>query len=223
MKLKKIASLMLAGVMAVSMLAGCNSAPDNGNGGAVPPADNGTSTGLSAEVLELADISARKDIKAADNAKLNSAVNEMVKTSASAYANDIAKANALTKLAYTTADLKAMHGVAQKIMAGAEYAQTVTDNWEAITADGTNESATLYDFYYVRKGLGENVINNLLADELDNIASKIGNPNPGDGDTYEYTVSIAKADWQVGKDADATKDGVVIGIAVTLDYTKAEF
>ena len=42
MKLKKIASLMLAGVMAVSMLAGCNSAPvddntDDNNGNVVTP------------------------------------------------------------------------------------------------------------------------------------------------------------------------------------------
>ena len=42
MKLKKIASLMLAGVMAVSMLAGCNSAPiddntDDDNGNVVTP------------------------------------------------------------------------------------------------------------------------------------------------------------------------------------------
>ena len=33
MKLKKIASLMLAGVMAVSMLAGCNNGPVNDNTG----------------------------------------------------------------------------------------------------------------------------------------------------------------------------------------------
>ena len=33
MKLKKIASLMLAGIMAVSMLAGCKTASNNGNGG----------------------------------------------------------------------------------------------------------------------------------------------------------------------------------------------
>ena len=31
MKLKKIASLMLAGVMAVSMLAGCHTASNDGN------------------------------------------------------------------------------------------------------------------------------------------------------------------------------------------------
>ena len=33
MKLKKIASLMLAGVMAVSMLAGCNTTSNGGNNG----------------------------------------------------------------------------------------------------------------------------------------------------------------------------------------------
>ena len=38
MKLKKIASLMLAGVMAASMLAGCSNT--SGNGGQLPPDDD---------------------------------------------------------------------------------------------------------------------------------------------------------------------------------------
>ena len=46
MKLKKIASLMLAGIMAVSMLAGCKTA-DNGNGGA-SSSEPTTTTGYSA-------------------------------------------------------------------------------------------------------------------------------------------------------------------------------
>ena len=60
MKLKKIASLMLAGIMAVSMLAGCNGEPapdpdDNGNGGV-------TVTGYSAVLgEELKDHKAIKD------------------------------------------------------------------------------------------------------------------------------------------------------------------
>ena len=45
--------------------------------------------------------------------------------------------------------------------------------------------------------------------------------------TYEPTSqihpSISMADWQVGKDADISKDGVVVGIAVTLHYDAAEF
>ena len=43
MKLKKIASLALAGVMAVSMLTACNGNGDDGNGG-VPPVDNTVTT-----------------------------------------------------------------------------------------------------------------------------------------------------------------------------------
>ena len=44
MKLKKIASLMLAGVMAVSMLAGCK---NNGNGQPLPPDDDENTTNYS--------------------------------------------------------------------------------------------------------------------------------------------------------------------------------
>ena len=47
MKLKKIASLMLAGVMAASMLAGCKTANDGGNGGNVDGEGEGDNTGVS--------------------------------------------------------------------------------------------------------------------------------------------------------------------------------
>ena len=62
MKLKKIASLMLAGIMAVSMLAGCNGEPapdpdDNGNGGV-------TVTGYSAVLGE--ELKDHKAIKGKD-------------------------------------------------------------------------------------------------------------------------------------------------------------
>ena len=48
MKLKKIASLMLAGIMAVSMLAGCKDGAGN-NGGQLPPEDDDNATGYSVE------------------------------------------------------------------------------------------------------------------------------------------------------------------------------
>ena len=47
MKLKKIASLMLAGVMAVSMLAGCNTASNGGNNGGEGEGEGTTTTGYS--------------------------------------------------------------------------------------------------------------------------------------------------------------------------------
>ena len=52
MKLKKIASLMLAGVMAVSMLAGCNTASNGGNNGGEGEGEGTTTSGYSAVMAE---------------------------------------------------------------------------------------------------------------------------------------------------------------------------
>ena len=52
MKLKKIASLMLAGVMAASMLAGCNTASNGGNNGGEGEGEGTTTSGYSAVMAE---------------------------------------------------------------------------------------------------------------------------------------------------------------------------
>ena len=52
MKLKKIASLMLAGVMAVSMLAGCNTASNGGNNDGEGEGEGTTTSGYSAVMAE---------------------------------------------------------------------------------------------------------------------------------------------------------------------------
>ena len=218
MKLKKIASLMLAGVMAVSMLAGCSGKTDDDNGGQ-PPVDNGTVTGLSAEVLNLSALGDWKYVKAEDNAKLNDAVKAMAETSAAEYESDIAAATSgLVDLGNDNKQLKQMWNQAEKFMAGA-----TNENWKDLQAKADAEDGTRYDFYYVSGRLTDDMINNMIADKLDYIAAYIGAPVAVEGDTYEYTVSVAKADWLVGKDADTSKDGVIIGIAIALDYTSAEF
>ena len=65
MKLKKIASLMLAGVMAVSMLAGCNSASNGGNSGEGEGEGEGTTaSGYSAMLGEKAnELLTKNDLK----------------------------------------------------------------------------------------------------------------------------------------------------------------
>ena len=62
MKLKKIASLMLAGVMAVSMLAGCNTASNGGNPGEGEGEGDGTTTTGYSAMLGEAVSSAVKDL-----------------------------------------------------------------------------------------------------------------------------------------------------------------
>ena len=55
MKLKKIASLALAGVMALTMLAGCATTNDKGDdtNGVKPPVDDVTPTSYSQTILDL--------------------------------------------------------------------------------------------------------------------------------------------------------------------------
>ena len=78
MKLKKIASLMLAGVMAVSMLAGCNTMsetpvdPDDDQGTTTPV--TGYSVKLGNEIAEISTI-AGKAVDWSDSADLQSALN----------------------------------------------------------------------------------------------------------------------------------------------------
>ena len=82
MKLKKIASLMLAGVMAVSMLAGCNTASNDGNPG--EGEGEGTTTACYSAMLGEAVSDAVKDLdyvtfqdNAEDAAALRKALNNI--------------------------------------------------------------------------------------------------------------------------------------------------
>ena len=73
MKLKKIASLALAGIMAVSMLAGCKDG-GNGNSGSSSSENTNTVTGYSASVQAKLSNTAQKKVALSDSADLNSAL-----------------------------------------------------------------------------------------------------------------------------------------------------
>ena len=93
MKLKKIASLMLAGIMAVSMLAGCNGEPtpdpdDNGNGGVTV---TGHSVDMGKALKDLACIKDKDYITFADNTADQAALQKAVDTVDAAALADYAK------------------------------------------------------------------------------------------------------------------------------------
>ena len=78
MKLKKFAAMMLAGVMAVSMLAGCEGkAADNDSDG---DKGNGTTqtTGVSAVVYENLSQASKNIVKLSDDASLNASLQKVV-------------------------------------------------------------------------------------------------------------------------------------------------
>ena len=76
MKLKKIVSLALAGIMAVSMLTACGEGDSNST--VTPPVDNTTSTGLSAQLSAQASALTNSKVTFADSTALNNALKHAV-------------------------------------------------------------------------------------------------------------------------------------------------
>ena len=75
MKLKKIASLMLAGIMAVSMLTACDTTSDgNDTGNGEPPVIDTTPTGYSATILSGTNLHTKDLMTAEDSDMLSNAV-----------------------------------------------------------------------------------------------------------------------------------------------------
>ena len=120
MKLKKIASLMLAGIMAVSMLAGCDGEPtpdpdDNGNGGVTV---TGHSVDMGKALKDLACIKDKDYITFADNADDQAALQKAVDTVDAAALADYAKVREVKSISNEAAGAD-FHGTTSERMAKA--------------------------------------------------------------------------------------------------------
>ena len=77
MKLKKIASLALAGIMAVSMLAGCKDG-GNGNGGSSSSEPTNPATGISTIFYNELSKAAQNSLEMSDSSELNNALTKII-------------------------------------------------------------------------------------------------------------------------------------------------
>ena len=224
MKLKKIASLALAGIMAVSMLTACGEGGNGNNGGENPPADQGTSAGLSAEILNMSAYRTVKNVNGVDSVSLNNAVKAAAAIMGKG--NDASDFTDLAQLQDSFGDYgKTMLNAAKSKMGTAEYlGDIINEKWAYVKNEADNDDHTVYNVYVVAQNLGDEAIKNLIAKKLEAIYPEIGvDTDVKLADSYSYDVSVAMADWQVGKDANVEKDGVIVGIAVTLHYDAAAF
>ena len=222
MKLKKIASLMLAGVMAVSMLTACNSGDngDNGNngsnGGEPTPSASYTST-----VLAETNDSTKAVLSASSNTKLDRAV-------AAAAANyTINSANNHKTLQLIPDDWNQVD-IAESIMEGAKPYQDAVDvaAWNFTPNDNNKDilAGTWWTMGYVSRAMTDEYITEQVADFLDELAEEmVDGDKVVKGATWDYTVSVAKADSLAGNDADRSKDAVVVGLAITVTKTDVKY
>ena len=219
MKLKKIASLMLAGVMAVSMLTACNNGSNgnsgnNGNNGGEPtPSASYTST-----VLAETNDSTKAVLSASSNTKLDRAV-------AAAAANYTISGADAQKTLKIIPDNWNQVDIAENIMEGAKSYQgaNAVSGWN-FDPNSAEPEGTWWTMAYVSRAMTDEYITEQVADALDHWADQMV-----DGDevvkdaTWDYTVSVAKADSLAGDKADRSKDAVVVGLAITVTKTDVKY
>ena len=215
MKLKKIASLMLAGIMAVSMLAGCKSGtpdPDN-NGGA----SSNTTSSFTESVLSKTNAKTKALLKAGDNAKIDAAVEYAAinDTSGTTWREYV------TKIGWGMTNWKS-YKLMEPMMDNAEFydANAKDVDW---TADGSWTEKKLPVTYWtvgcVSSTLSDDAIANLVADLLDSEEYEVSNSDY----TYSYEVRVAKSVCKNTKLSDADDDYVIIGVAITCNREAVKY
>ena len=192
MKLKKIASLALAGVMAISMLAGCS---NNSTETPVEPVEPGTN-GISAEVGALIE-----DVPAYVTFKDSSDLDSDLK-----YAVEFA---GVWDVLPTYVHVDTLQGVAADVYN--RLTEAVDTNWANYTTIGDEatllaaETANTYeiddavavDMRAVSSAIGENAVKQQIAEMIDDVVVayeySTRNTAGGNGGNYnhEYTVSIS--------------------------------
>ena len=217
MKLKKIASLALAGIMAVSMLTACGEGTGNGNSGSSSSQPTAP-TGYTASVL--AETNLAKDfVTGTDDSKLNAMVNAVAEM----------KVNYRVPTGYSLNLLNdpVAWNTAARMMTGAMNKPGVNglEGLSGLNAPTESNDGVYYALYYIENKYADNLVDSLVADKLDSIAKSVINSNNTNVNDTDYTVSVAKADMKISEAASGTtKDGfVLVGIAVTTDYTAPQY
>ena len=228
MKLKKIASLMLAGVMAVSMLAGCSTTsnePEQPNKPEEP-----TATGYSVELAANLSDEAKKDYityedNADDIAALEDALGNLSSTS---LADKAILPKTVTPIIdiFTTADMNLV------INDFANSAKIDNENLSKKDADknllwffnyGFNSDDAKYGLLYVIDGTVDvNKALKQVADKIENSLERLPNVNADyvARVTYDYTVSASVVNKALEPFAGYTLSANFIAVTITRTATQ---
>ena len=222
MKLKKIVSLALAGIMAVSMLTACGEGDSNST--VTPPVDNTTPTGLSAQLgAEASDLTNSK-VTFADSTALNNALKHAVGNIGDnsinrTFTNGITGVTYLGNRQQGWLAVNAAVGVLEDDM-DVDVAMVATGNDPVrATVDGLNPTTTQYDdnnyntvmLFAVDSGVEMTSIieqlSNLIDGEMDDLVTSFNMSGVNNNDqhevSYHYTCSVASTS-KTFVDADTT-------------------
>lgn len=216
MKLKRMMSLLLAGVLAVGVLAGCGNAPAPDGGTGDGSSSGSQATSLTQTVLDKTNVVTRTMFSISSNDKLDRAIAWAAKNHVQDPKNN-GESLAIVKSGWKYRQLAAtvMTGDDVKYVDNGHLDQLANQINQDVAK--TEEDVTVYTMYTVSRVMDDEWIAGEVAKMLDHWASKLNQDT--DAATYDYTVRVAMADSLAGKEADRTQDTVVIGVAVTCDYT----
>ena len=214
MKLKKIASLMLAGVMAVSMLAGCSgNGSNNNNNNNDDPVVN---TGLTGSVIAALDKDSTDNATFSASTSLESDLEMAVKNVGS----DISKVDA-SNIATTQTGIKTV-----LIKIDDDYAKTLpgVNTVSPVESDDKETQSQTYVVVMPTVGANENYVAKELAKVIDNepdwatLADYSGDYKAGTKDEYWYNFDYT-VDMAVVETADAVTGQTVYVAAYTVTRT----
>ena len=225
MKLKKIVSLALAGIMAVSMLTACGEGDSNST--VTPPVDNTTPTGLSAQLgAEASDLTNSK-VTFADSTALNNALKHAVgnigdRTISQAFRQGINDVTYLGDMQVWGAVSAAVGVLEDDMDVDVDMAAAVgTFDGVRVTVDNLNPTIVQYDdnnyntvmLFAVDSGVVmTNIIeqlSDLIDDDMDDLVTSfnvtgINDPAGNQHEvSYHYTCSVASTS-KTFVDADTT-------------------
>ena len=242
MKLNKLASLALAGLMAVSMLAGCkDNTAGGGQGGEVEvtPSSNYTQTVMDKTNDVTKAIFTGVADKKLDNVVKHTAANCVIKGSNTSITVDLdtkkpsvnidlnSSKLGLTLLDGTGSDGKQYSAVvneADAMMGDAEYMAYCNDDkhkneYQDLIPDKAG-TKTVYTLLRISRYFSDDKISTEVAQYLDEVAALVSNDlaDSKNMDDYSYTVSVAEADSVVYNDANRVWDSVLIGVVWQVEY-----
>ena len=214
MKLKKIASLMLAGIMAVSMLTACDTT-SAGDDTVVPPAEDTTPAGYSATILNGTSSNTKSLMTSEDSAMLADAVE-----AAASAINDSAEIHEMLHRSESGRKVNGGHqGKTEKAIVDL-YKDNLAEDVKfdtnknftlPVETSGTQRYAGLYVF---NRALNDTQLNNAVASIVDNIM--LNQKDHVNATDIDYVLSVAKSD--VGTEANGV---VLVGVMIERSYTHA--
>ena len=217
MKLKKIASLALAGVMALSMLAGCATTNNEGDdNGTTPPVVDPTPAGYSQTILDGTGSVIKSMTTARDSAMLKNAV-EAAAASVNEYKEIAILQTVEGAMNWDNANRRNLRLVMEVVNGfGKELDKDdVFNKWDDMAAEEIKEDGRYVALYAWNRVHNDTDINDKVVSAVRDIFRHL---DDRDGATeIDYVLSVEQA--QIGTDANGV---VLVGIMVERVSTQAQ-